>query len=387
LVKNKKRVLIVHPRVAAAGGGNAVAAWTLQALRGSCELSLATLAEVDYESVNRSFGTSLRPGDFEVFLPPARYHRLLRWVPINGALLGLCVLMRFAQDLARSREFELLFGTQNEADFGRKGLQYVHYPWAYFPRPEVEMQWFHKIPGFLNGYVAACSRLARSSNAGLRRNITLANSEFTASRIRAAHQIDSTILYPPVVGQFPRVAWGARKLGFVGVGRMHPAKRWHMAIAIIDEVRRRGHAVTLTLIGHADDSEYAREIESLAQSRHWLRLLSDLSREELAAEVAGHRYGIHTMEEEHFGIAPAELQRAGCIVFVHNSGGPIEIVGHDSRVLFDSVDEAAGKMVRVIEDEMLSAELLNAGASLAERFTSERFCESIRQVVHDVRVE
>jgi glycosyltransferase involved in cell wall biosynthesis len=385
-VKNKRRVLIVHPRVTGAGGGNAVAAWTLQALRDTCELSLATLVEVNYEAVNRSFGTSLQAGDFEIILPPPRYHRLLRWVPTNGALLDLCLLMRFAQDLALSREFELLFGTQNEADFGRIGLQYVHYPWAYFPRPEVELQWFHKIPGFVSGYVAACTRLARTSNEGLRRNITLANSEFTASRIRDAHQIDSMILYPPVVGQFPHVAWGARKLGFVGVGRMNRVKRWHMAISIIDEVRRRGHTVTLTLTGHADDSEYAREIESLAQSRPWLRLLSNLSREELAAEVAEHRYGIHTMEEEHFGIAPAELQRAGCIVFVHNSGGPVEIVGHDSRVLFDSVDEAAGKMVRVIEDEALSDELLSAGASLAERFTSERFCESIRQVVHEVPV-
>ena len=46
----RKRVLIAHP----SGGGNTVAAWALEALRESCELSLATLGPVDYDAVNRS---------------------------------------------------------------------------------------------------------------------------------------------------------------------------------------------------------------------------------------------------------------------------------------------------------------------------------------------
>jgi len=68
-------------------------------------------------------------------------------------------------------------------------------------------------------------------------------------------------------------------------------------------------------------------LESLAAERPWVGLLHDLDRTEMAREVASHRFGIHTMENEHFGIAPAEFQRAGCIPFVHRSGGPVEIVG------------------------------------------------------------
>jgi hypothetical protein len=37
-----KKVLIVHPRLQPPGGGTSVAAWTLQALRGRCDVTLAT---------------------------------------------------------------------------------------------------------------------------------------------------------------------------------------------------------------------------------------------------------------------------------------------------------------------------------------------------------
>ena len=95
------------------------------------------------------------------------------------------------------------------------------------------------------------------------------------------------------------------------VGRIHPGKRWHVAVEIVEAVRRRGHNLSLTLVGHRDIAEYERQLEALAASRPWFRMERDLSREQLAATLATHRYGIHPMQDEHFGIAPAELQRAG----------------------------------------------------------------------------
>ena len=40
---NKPRILVVHPIVRASGGGNLVAAWTLEALRSDFDVSLAAL--------------------------------------------------------------------------------------------------------------------------------------------------------------------------------------------------------------------------------------------------------------------------------------------------------------------------------------------------------
>jgi glycosyltransferase involved in cell wall biosynthesis len=377
----KKRVLIAHPILGASGGGNGVAAWAIEALRGEYDVTLATLRPVNLPAVNRTFGTSLRDGDFRLCVAPPGFQLLLKAWPTPGALLETCLTMRLAQQLDRQQHFDVLLGTQNEVDFGRRGIHYVHHPWVFLPRPEHEMRWFHYIPGMLNGYRLMCQFVARCDNSGLRRNLSLANSRFIAGRIRATHGVESTILYPPVAGGFPDVPWEERVRGFVAVGRVNGCKRWDMAVSIIDEVRRSGHDVTLTLIGNVDDREWLARLSALAAERPWFRILTDVSRQELASEVARHRYGIHTMEDEHFGMAPAEIQRAGCIVFVHNSGGPVEIVGADSRLLFDDVPDAARKISGVLSSPDEEASLRRHVAIQRENFSEERFCSSLREIV------
>jgi glycosyltransferase involved in cell wall biosynthesis len=93
-----------------------------------------------------------------------------------------------------------------------------------------------------------------------------------------------------------------------------------------------------------------------------------------------HRYGIHGMVGEHFGIGVAEMQRAGCIVFAPERGGPAEIVG-DSRVLYASAEDAIEKIDRVLGDSELQADLCAGVAARRDLFTEERFAAGIRRVV------
>lgn len=375
------RILVVHPRLRTLGGGNLLAAWTLQALSSEFNVSLATLEPVDYTALNVTFGTSLRNGDFDVHLPPPGYQRILRSMPTAGALLDICMAMRWAQDVDRRERYDILFGTSNEMDFHRRGVQYIHYPWFYLPRPEFEMRWFHRIPGVLGMYRRSCLALARATPSGLRRNLMLANSQYVAGQIRKAHGTGAQVVYPPVPGDFVELPLERRRMAAAAVGRVHRSKRWDMAVDIVESVRRRGHDLTLTLIGHGEDTAYAAQLEALAVTRPWFRFLRDVSRAQLLTELSQHRYGIHPMRDEHFGIAPAELQRAGCIPFVHNSGGQVEIVGGDARLTFDSTDDAAERIARVIENPALEHELCGQVAERKNWFTAERFCDSVREIV------
>ncbi|MBZ5609585.1 MAG: glycosyltransferase [Acidobacteriia bacterium] len=377
----RKRVLISHPRVRPVGGGNAVAAWVLQTLRSDFEVTLATIEPVDHRAVNRSFGTSLSQGDFEVRIAPERHLRRMRWIPTSGALLELCLTMRWAQELDESEDYDVLFSTSNEMDFHRRGIQYVHYPWLFMPRPDSEMRWYHQLPGMLFSYRAFCNAYARATKEGLKRNLTIANSQFVADRLRKTYGNDPVVVYPPIPGTFADMPWEQRQPAMAAVGRVAPIKRWDMAMEIVESVRRRGHDLALTLIGHVDDAAYAARLQELAASRPWFRLLFDLDRTTLLAELAAHRYGIHAMQDEHFGIAPAELQRAGCILFVHNSGGPVEIVGKDPRLAFDGVADAVEKIVRVLEDQALERELRSQVAERRNVFSTDRFCESVHEIV------
>jgi len=377
----RKRVLVVHPRVTGSGGGNAVAAWALQALRDHYDVSLATLQAPDYADLNRSWGTSLRWGDVRVHLAPARYLRLLRSLPTPGALLEICLTMRLARALDERQHYDVLLGTQNEADFGRRGISYVHHPWVYLPRPDDEMRWYHRIPGALTAYRRICQGISRGTNEGLRRNLTLANSSFIAGRIRAVHGVQPTIVFPPVTSEFPERRWEDRDDAVVALGRLHSSKRWEMAVAAVDELRRRGHALELTLIGHGDDCEYQARLAALAASRPWFRILTNLSRDALKSEVVRHRYAIHTMENEHFGMAPAELLCAGCLLFAHNSGGPVEIVGGEARLLFADAMDAADKIEQALVDAQRAAALRSALRARRRNFSTEAFCATLRDLV------
>jgi glycosyltransferase involved in cell wall biosynthesis len=113
----------------------------------------------------------------------------------------------------------------------------------------------------------------------------------------------------------------------------------------------------------------------------WVLLHENLSRDELVQLVSNHRYGIHANVDEHFGIAVAEMIKAGCIVFVHNSGGQVEIVGGDERLAYQTKDEAAQKIMRVIDNPNEQDSLRNYLHSRKGLFSAETFMRQIREIV------
>ena len=165
---------------------------------------------------------------------------------------------------------------------------------------------------------------------------------------------------------------------------MSPEKNWHFAVETVDRVRARGRPLELTLIGAPGPGDYGRELDELARTRPWFRILRGISRNDLVREVVQHRYGIHAMVDEHFGIAVAELLRADCLPFVHNSGGPLEIVGGRAELMFDTAAQAADRIVAMIDNPRRESELRQAMRERSELFTETRFMAEIRRHVRNV---
>lgn len=61
-----RRILFVQPSFQPPGGGNGVAAWMLQALRGRHALGALTWTPLDVDEMNRFYGTSLRRDELVV---------------------------------------------------------------------------------------------------------------------------------------------------------------------------------------------------------------------------------------------------------------------------------------------------------------------------------
>ena len=103
-----KRVLLVHRSLQPPGGGNAVGAWVLEALRGRYECDLLAWQPVELDDINVFFGTSLRPGDFNVHLMNQTLHRALDWLPPPLGLLRLSALFRTARHHLRRHDYDVL---------------------------------------------------------------------------------------------------------------------------------------------------------------------------------------------------------------------------------------------------------------------------------------
>jgi glycosyltransferase involved in cell wall biosynthesis len=376
----KPSLLFVQPSFNPGGGGNGVAAWMLQALLDDHACTLLTLETPDFDAIDRFYGTALSARRSEIAaIRRARPLLLaaLSRVPLRLDLLKSSLLFAAARRTVAG--VDLIVTANNEADLGAPAIQYVHYPARLYPRPDADVRWFH-VGWLLQAYRALAARIQPASRDAIARNVTLVNSAWVGERMTAAYGFRGTVVHPPVVWSGRRAPWAQRECGFVAVGRLAPEKEFEKILRILAGVRARGHAVHLHVVAAADRTErrYARHVRA-AVDRHatWVTLHERLSRPDLEELIATHRFGIHGMAEEHFGMAVAEMMRGACVVFVPDGGGQTDTV-RDERLRYGSEDDAIDKICRVLgssDQAALSARL----ARDAARFAPERFMAAIRR--------
>jgi len=382
-----KTALLIHHTIQPPGGASCVAAWALQALVREYEVTLLSWTPPDVAPVNRAFGTTLSADDFAVASAPSWQRRLTIRSPIPLALWSTHLLLHRARALVASEHFDAVVSTMNEVAVGQRALQYIHYPWALEPRPAVDLRWYHSAaPVWVYRRLAAKFSGHRESEVA--ENLTLANSNWVAGLYTALYGAESRTLPPPVPGTYREVPWSKREDRFLCVGRLAREKELPKVLRILDGVRARGHRVRLVFVGHADHLDTTRQVEAAARaSKGLVEVAYDLPRDELSSLMATSRYGIHGMREEHFGIAPAELQRAGCITFVPDSGGVAEIVEHDPRLIYESESDAIDKIDRVLADETLRDAVCLDVSLRRERYSADRFSAEFLAAVREVEVK
>jgi glycosyltransferase involved in cell wall biosynthesis len=158
-------------------------------------------------------------------------------------------------------------------------------------------------------------------------------------------------------------------------------------IRIIEEVRRSGHEVSLLICGQRDHRRYERRLRAAAARRPWVSVVLDAPHEAMLNLISSCRYGIHAMPQEHFGIAVAEMVRAGCVCFAHRDGGTAEILGNDRRLLFASPQEAVERICALLASPAEIAKIRTQLAAQAKAFSAERFMTEFRQSCLDAAGE
>lgn len=376
------RVLLVQPSLQPPGGGNGVAAWMLQALAREHQVTVLSWQRVDVAPINRFFGTSLRESTFETLRVPSHWRLVPDHLPVPATLVRSALLMRYTRRV--SDAFDVVVGLHNEADYGRRGIQYVHFPTYLRPRPAADLRWYHRVPLVLDAYYRIADALGGFSVDRMKQNLTLANSHWTAERVRQSLGIEAQTLYPPVAGSPSPVPWTDRRNAFLAIGRISPEKAFERIIRIVARVRPAAPDLTLTIVGTWDrqSSGYYERLRALAESMgSWIEFRKDVSREDVQSLMATCRYGLHGMRDEHFGMAPAEMVMAGMIVWVPNGGGQREIVGNEPALVYDTDDHAVDSIRHVVGSTTAQTRLRGCLSACAERFGTDRFMAEARAVV------
>jgi glycosyltransferase involved in cell wall biosynthesis len=382
----RPRILVCYSSLTPHGGAVGVAAWILEALRQDYALTLLTLEPTAIEQINRCYGTSLVASDFQVRRVSPLALGLLGLDPDPGSIQKHTFLMRVAKRLRK--QYDLVLGADNEGDFGPPAIQYVHWPFLghVYPhlRPSCDLPWRQKLACLRRGEIRPWMLIADYSWERMKANHTLVNSDWTGRLVKRTYGIDSTTVYPPAPGIFPDIPWEQREDGFVMTGRLAEMKRYDWCLKILNTVRARFPQIKMHIVGRPfrESRDYADLLRALAQANSsWVTLHEDISRPELAALMARQRYGMHAFENEHFGMAVAEMVRAGCIPFVHASGGPPEIVGNDQRLIYDSAEDAARKIMAVLGNPAWQDDLRRRLALGKESYSVETFMAAIRAQV------
>ena len=381
-----KRVLLVQPSMQPPGGGNGVAAWVLQALVPDHRVTVLSWRPVEVEPINRFFGTHLHRSHFDTIVVPRSWSMMVDHLPVPATLIKLSLLMRYTRRV--SAGYDVIFGVYNETDYGRRGIQYVHYPTYLRPRPDVDLRWYHPPPAGLKVYYALADRIAGFSLERMKSNVTLVNSNWTGEHVLRFLGMKTRTLYPPVVDPAPGIPWNERRNGFLAVGRISPEKEYERLMKLVARVRDSHPDITLTIVGTWDrhSGAYFRSLTRIAESLgSWIQFRDNLTRDEVRMLMASHRYGIHGMREEHFGMAPAELARAGAIVWVPRGGGQMEIVGNEQALMYDSDEDAITKIGRTLQNAGEQTRLRNHLAAVSDQFSTANFMRQVREIVAEFK--
>jgi glycosyltransferase involved in cell wall biosynthesis len=365
-VETKKRIALYYPYFMG-GGAEAVGLWMIEALKKRYDVTLFTVADVDFQKLNAMYGTAICEDSITVeYLVPGSLRTLCNFLIANNGdfrMFFIHLLIRYFK--SKQSNYDLPSSAFNAMDLGRKGIQYIH--WV---RVLEGNSFYRKISGF--------------SFDQLKSNISIVNSCRVAENVKKTYGIDSVVVFPPVVIDAPAVNWHQKENAFICSGRLVKTKQPHKIIQILNAVRKRGFDIKLYITGGgggAAEVKYKRLVEKMAQENSsWVTLLENLKYEEYVNILTKCKYGIH-YKQEPFGISIAEMVKAGAIPFVRSQGGQVEIVGeHNHELFFDNEEHAVDTIVSVLSDSAKQQKILESLEKQRYLFSTQRFMQEINRI-------
>jgi nucleoside-diphosphate-sugar epimerase/glycosyltransferase involved in cell wall biosynthesis len=213
-------------------------------------------------------------------------------------------------------------------------------------------------------------RLDRADAAAL--DAIMANSNYTADRIRRYWHRSATVVHPPVAVERFLELERRPAASYVVLGRVVPYKRVDLAVAACARLGR-----PVTVVGDGRGLAQARAVAGPAA-----RFLGRVSDEDVA-DILSEARAVICCADEDFGIVPVEAQAAGVPVIAYGVGGHRESVedGRHGILFAEQTVDAVVAAIERFERLTFDPEVLRSNA---ERFSVARFHREVVGVLSAV---
>lgn len=232
-------------------------------------------------------------------------------------------------------------------------------------------------------------------------DITIVNSTFTLEHLSALWNTPLHLVYPPCDTRCLKKIKKSNKpknIRILSVAQFRPEKNHALQLQSLYELREIVaeeifERITLVLIGscrNAEDESRVKDLKDLSKYLsldHNVQFRVNVTFNELLREFEDAFIGIHTMQDEHFGISIVEQMAAGLIVVAHKSGGPLlDIIEtcEGSRLGFlaftpQDYSYCLNYIINAEEDEINA--IRGRARSSVDRFSTEKFCDEFLRAI------
>jgi len=243
-------------------------------------------------------------------------------------------------------------------------------------------------------------------------NVVMVNSSWTHNHIRNMWKVPEGskvhVLHPPVsVATLKAIPLnsGLREHIILSVGQFRPEKNHALQLRAFARFLTDNPSVAsgykLVMLGscrHHEDKERVDSLKSLVAElnidKDKVEFVVDAPFQTLKNYLGRAYIGLHTMEDEHFGICVVEYQAAGLITLAHDSAGPrMDIVteynGQPTGFLAKTEQEYAKEMYDIAclyGQDRIKVIQENARES-TQRFSASAFSNSLSNLMRIVGIE
>lgn len=374
----KKHILVGHT-FWGRGGAEISAMWLLQTLLRNYNVDVVTRGGWDIDELNHVSGTSIPKDAIKVRYAPFSKN-------IYGGALWVGFYKRFCRSIAN--QYDLCVTASRVIDWGVPAVHFLtDVTWNNSLQLKFNSEELHSRRGAVRSiYWKLESIIAGSSwRNPAQFDVIVANSEWTAANSSPHCGLNPVVICPPVPGKYDNMLpWEERENSFVCLGRISVEKQIDQVIYILDAVRETNRDIKLHIVGQFDTSSYSNHILDLHKTRaDWIILHGGLYGAEKEALLGRCRYGISSCTHEAFGIATAEMLKAGMIPFIPMEGAQREIV-NDISLTYTSVADAVIKVNSLLASNEEQITKYHCFLQASSRFNIEKYQDDVVQFFNNL---